>query len=86
MTEEQILAGIRDVLTHRLHVAAPIRPDQHILRDLHLDSIQQFALVVELENHFRVCFDPGDEEHVATVADVARLVARRLAAEGADAE
>ncbi len=81
MTEDQILAGVRHVLADRLRVERPIHRDLHVLRDLHLDSIQQFALVVELENHFQVCFEPGDEEGIATVGDVTRLVARRLAAE-----
>jgi len=85
MTEDQILAGIRQVFAERLRVAVPIRPEQHVQRDLHLDSIQVLALVVELENHFRVCFDPGDEDGVTTIGDVARLVARRLA-EGATGE
>jgi acyl carrier protein len=84
MTEEQILAGIRQVFAERLRHPGAIRPEQHVQRDLHLDSLQLLALVVELENHFRVCFDAGDEEGVATIGDVARLVARRLSEGGGD--
>jgi hypothetical protein len=49
-----------------------------VLHDLQLDSIQQLTLVVELENHFEVCFDPGDESGIETVHDVMDLVAARL--------
>ena len=49
-------------------------------RDLQLDSLAQLTLVVELENHFRVCFEPGDEEGVATIADVVRLVHQQVEA------
>jgi len=45
---------------------------------LQLDSLKQLTLVVELENHFRVRFDSGDEEGLETVGDIVRLIGRRL--------
>lgn len=50
----------------------------HLFRDLELDSIQQLTFVVELENHFRICFDEGDDAGIETIGDVVDAVSERL--------
>lgn len=45
----------------------------------HLDSVQRLTLVVAIEDHFKVCFDPKDEERVETLDDVIHLIQRKLA-------
>lgn len=45
----------------------------------HLDSMDRLALVVAIEDHFRVAFEPEDEAALTTVDDVVRVLARRLA-------
>lgn len=77
-SDSEILSGVREVLRDRLRLPAQVEPGTHLLRDLRLDSIQQLTLVVELENHFLVCFEPGDEADIHTVADVVALVRRRM--------
>lgn len=47
----------------------------------HLDSVQRLTLVVGIEDHFEICFEPEDDEQVVTLADVARIVRSRRAAE-----
>lgn len=42
-----------------------------------LDSLQRLALVVAIEDHFRIQFDPEDEETVRTVDDVIRVIERK---------
>ncbi len=42
-----------------------------------LDSLQRLALVVAIEDHFRIQFDPDDEETVRTVDDVIRVIERK---------
>jgi acyl carrier protein len=81
MTDEQIVAGIREVLSLHLDIHETVDATTDVLRDLRLDSIQQITFIVELENYFRICFDPGDAESVSSVGDVAALISRRLAGE-----
>ena len=78
MTHDEILAGVREVIRRHLQVSAPVTAETHLSSDLQLDSLKQLTLVVELENHFRVRFDSGDEEGLETVGDVVRLISRRL--------
>ena len=47
-----------------------------------LDSVQRLTLVVAIEDHFAICFEPEDDEEARTVDDVVRIVGRHLA-EGA---
>ncbi len=47
----------------------------------HLDSLQVLQLVVAIEDHFRICFDPEEDETAATLQEVVAIVGRHLAAE-----
>ena len=78
MTEHQILEGVREVFRDHLQMQSPVGNETHLFRDLQLDSLKQLTLVVELENHFRVRLDAGDEEGLETIGDVVRLIDRRL--------
>jgi acyl carrier protein len=69
-----VLDGIIEVLRGKLAVAAPLSRDTDVLRDLQLDSIQMLTLIVELENRFRLCFEPGDEEGLCTLGDIAARI------------
>ncbi len=44
-----------------------------------LDSMQRLQLVVAIEDHFEICFEPEDDDSVLTLDDVARVVTERLA-------
>ncbi|HET6346371.1 MAG TPA: phosphopantetheine-binding protein [Myxococcota bacterium] len=78
MNDTEIFEAIRGVLEQHLHLRIPVTPQTDIARDLALDSVHQLTFIVELENRFRICFDPDDEQGLRTLGDVARLVARRL--------
>lgn len=45
----------------------------------HMDSMQRLALVVAIEDHFQVAFDPEDDESARTLDDVERLLRAKLA-------
>ena len=79
MTDIEILNGVRQVMRNHLQITSSIYGGTDLFRDLELDSLKQLTLVVELENHFRICFDAGDEEGLRTVGDIVTLVRRRLA-------
>lgn len=77
MREEQILDGIRQVVGE-LRVAYPVGLGTHVLNDLELDSLQHMALVIEIENRFRVRLEPEDEAGIATIGDLVQVIRRRL--------
>ncbi len=78
MTEHQILEGVQEVIRDHLQMQSPVGNETHLFHDRQLDSLKQLTLVVELENHFRVRLDAGDEEGLETIGDVVRLIDRRL--------
>jgi acyl carrier protein len=45
-----------------------------------LDSVDRLALVVAIEDHYQIAFEPEDDEAAATLDDVVRIVLERLAA------
>jgi acyl carrier protein len=47
-----------------------------------LDSVDRLALVVAIEDHYQIAFEPEDDEAATTLDDVVRIVALRLAAKG----
>lgn len=94
MTRAEILSVIGDVarehlatpaaqageLERRLASSGALAPELRLVDDLALDSIQLLTLAVEVENRFRICMDPEDEEGIESVGDLADVVARKLAA------
>ncbi len=77
MDRATVLRDVRQVLEEHLRIA-DVDETTHLFRDLELDSIQQLTLVVEIENHFKICFDEGDEAGIATIGDVVDAVSNRL--------
>lgn len=51
--------------------------DLRLIEDLGLDSISLLALVVEVENHFRVALEPEDEAGIERVGDLVDAIASR---------
>lgn len=77
LREEQILEGIREAL-RELEIPHPADLDTRVPDDLGLDSLQRIALVIEIENRFRICLEPEDEERVATIGDLVRIIGAHL--------
>ena len=44
-----------------------------------LDSLQILQLVVAIEDHFKICFEPEDDDASTNLAEVVRVVELRLA-------
>ncbi len=49
-----------------------------------LDSLQRLALVVAIEDHYEIIFEPDDDEKIETVDDVVALIERKLTERGED--
>ena len=77
MDRSSVLNDVRQVLAEHLSIA-DVDETTHLFKDLELDSIQQLTFVVELENHFKICFDEGDEAGIETIRDVVDAVSNRL--------
>ncbi len=78
MTDEHILDGIRAVL-NELEIECVVSSETHVREDLDLDSLQRIALVIGVENRFRVLLGPEDEEQLDLVGDLVDLIRERLA-------
>ncbi len=79
MTDADIRAQILQIAAKELSLGAGELAKINETTDLseHLDSVQRLTLVVGIEDHFEICFEPEDDEQVATLADVTRIVQHR---------
>lgn len=73
-TDDALRATLADLA--REHLGADTLPDGDLAE--HFDSMQRLALVVAIEDHFHVAFEPGDDEAARTVDDVIAILRRRL--------
>ena len=74
-------------------IKAFVRDELHLDRELtegdlasQLDSMQRLALVVAIEDHFLICFDPDDETETETLEQVVNLIETKLDAKRMDNE
>ena len=78
LTDLEILDGIAGVARDHLEFEGDIALDTRLMETMELDSIRLLTLVVELENHFQICLDEGDEDGVETVADLVAVLRMHL--------
>lgn len=83
--EKAVLLAVTGIARRHLGWEGELSRDQSLADSLGLDSVRFLTLVVELEDHFRICFGEDDEAGVATVGDLVDLVRRKCAESGADA-
>ena len=43
-----------------------------------LDSVQRLTLVIAIEDHFKVCFDPDDEQQIQNLDDLLGLIKKKV--------
>ena len=75
--DDAILRGIEEVVRVHLGRDVTLRPSDRLVETLELDSLRRLTLVIELENHFRLCLEEGDEANVETVADLVATIRKR---------
>lgn len=76
---DAVLEGITAVARDHLEYEGPVERGMRLVEDLELDSLRLFTLAAEVENHFRVRLDEGEEAELVTVGDLAELIRRKLA-------
>ncbi len=74
MTPTLIRTELEQLAREKLSVAAPVGGD---LVDS-LDSVQRLTLVVAIEDHFEICFDPEDEERIVSIDDIVSVIHGKL--------
>lgn len=80
MTRDELRAQVLQVAVEQLRLddatVAALTDDTDL--GAHLDSVQRLTLVVGIEDHFEICFEPEDDEAAVTLGDVVGIVQRRL--------
>lgn len=77
-SNEEILAEIGALARRHLDLSGQIEPATRLVEDLELDSVRLLTLAIEIEDHFRICLDPEDEQGMVTVTDLVEAVASKL--------
>lgn len=76
-SDDAILRGIEQVARTHLGVEVELRPERRLTEAIELDSVKKLTLLIEIENHFRVCFDETDDGAIETVGDLVAAIRRR---------
>jgi len=79
VNRESILEGLVAVAREHLDHEGGLEVSSPLVQVLELDSIRLLTLIVEVENHFQVCLEEGDEQGLETAGDLVDLIGRRLA-------
>ena len=75
MTLEEVRNDLAQLVKTKLRYEGPL--DEGELADK-LDSVQRLTLVVAIEDHFKICFEPEDEEQIRDLQDLLRLICLKL--------
>lgn len=73
----KILEGIREVARIHLGIQEPITLETPLVEAWRLDSLRMLTLVAELENHFKIILEEGDEQGLHRVEDLVALLQKR---------
>jgi acyl carrier protein len=74
------LEELQRLLRARFGRTAPLAAETDLVADLALDSLQQFELVVDLENHFAIQLDVEEPGEIRTLGELAACIERARAA------
>lgn len=78
---DEVLVVIDRVLREEVGLDRRVEPTTHFHKELALDSLGTFSLIVALEDHFRVTLPEEFAEEVQTVGDLAALIVKRAESE-----
>jgi len=73
-TEQEVLLAIRTIARDELDIAREVVPDDDLVKDLRLDSMQRITLAVALDEYFGVKVTQDAAVHVRTIGDLVGLV------------
>lgn len=76
-----VLSGIELVARQHLGFAGSLAADSRLVTTLELDSLRLLTLVIEVENHFAVALEEGQEQAIETAGELAAAVRAKLLAQ-----
>ena len=74
-----LLQQLTNIARQELDYDGTLHPEQRLVEDLRLDSLQLLTLATAVEDHFLICLDEDDEQSIATVGDLLGLVRKKTA-------
>lgn len=79
MTDAQILAALAGIAHEHAAVVGPVGADDDLVADLGLDSLTATALVIAIEDRFRIDLPDDELAGVRRVHELVAIVARKVA-------
>lgn len=79
----RVLDEMVPLLQRHNQTGQPIGPETDLAADLNIDSVAAMDLIMELEERFDIDIPINLVSDMATVADLARVVEKQIAARGA---
>lgn len=76
MTHTEIRQKMLEIAIHEKVISDGALPTGELASAL--DSIQRLTLMVAIEDHFQVCFEPEEEEALTGVDDLVALIAQKV--------
>ena len=74
---EALLQQLAKIARKELDYDGELRPEQRLVEDLRLDSLQLLTLATAVEDYFLIYLDEDDEQSIATVGDLLGLIQRK---------
>ena len=78
MTEDEIIKQLRPLVATRCEFSSELTLETDLLRDLHLDSMTQLELWIDIENHFEIMMEPDAENDIITIRNLVSLIHTNL--------
>jgi acyl carrier protein len=76
MTQTEIRQKLLEIAIHEKVISDGELPTGELAAEL--DSIQRLTLMVAIEDHFQICFEPEEEEALTGVDDLVALIAQKV--------
>ena len=74
MSQEEILQALRSIAHEEADITELPTGDLQAS----LDSVQRMSLMVAIEDHFLIIFDPEEESQLATLDDLIAMIHKKL--------
>lgn len=81
MEENEHYQSLRKLITPYLPEDVSLedlRPESHLIRELHINSSHLVDLVLDLEDHFDIRLEDSEMQEMQTVEDALRIIKAKL--------
>ena len=79
LDQAAIRQAVEQIAREHLRFEGTIDDGQNLVEALRLDSLRLLTLVVEIENHFKICLDEDREQEIVTARDLMTAIEEKLA-------